>query len=498
MSKSRRDATPNVALYNLRDAMGMTQQDVADAINALPLAIEKHVHVDNVTVSRWERGTIERPSPVHRRLLAQVFDVSLDELGFTRPRSLDTKNGGGDLDLDAFLTGHSPLSVEPRVIADQERWRTTRDQLNAHRAQLAAVAAELYEPEQRLDGAPLLTQPAWMPDQPIELGRVKLAFLDEAPAPEITGTEDRSRSVRPLATTASRYPHYSYALRDIGHPGLFENRLSYRLLDIRWTPRTGRMTFSHTTYYEAVDVNEAIAHETAQALLRESDNGTVIGRPTWRSLPFRKLIGNPFDLTRRPQLPSIDTLTIRQADDGATFVLHSRNAKQVAVAGDMLHVMPAGVFQPSSLHPEAQMEDFDLWRNIMREYSEEFLGNAEHGGDGAPVDYSQEPFRTMNDARKAGAINAWCLGLGLDPLTLFGEILTVVVIEADIYDALFAEMVDANDEGTVVNIGGRRAPTHAIPFDELTVPRLIEHDALSPAAAACLSLAWQHRDVLLR
>jgi hypothetical protein len=57
--------------------------------------------------------------------------------------------------------------------------------------------------------------------------------------------------------------------------------------------------------------------------------------------------------------------------------------------------MPAGVFQPSSVTQAAQAADFELWRNILREYSEEFLGNSEHDGDGAQIDYAAPPLRRL-------------------------------------------------------------------------------------------------------
>lgn len=139
----RREPIPNIALYNLRDARGFTQQDVADEINDLAEKHGKKVHVDNVTVSRWERGVIERPSPVYRRLLAELFDVSLDELGFTRPikASPNAAEPQRELDVDAFVLDHSPLEVEPRVQADQDRWKATRRSLNGHRAGLLGPRA---------------------------------------------------------------------------------------------------------------------------------------------------------------------------------------------------------------------------------------------------------------------------------------------------------------------------------------------------------------------
>jgi hypothetical protein len=54
--------------------------------------------------------------------------------------------------------------------------------------------------------------------------------------------------------------------------------------------------------------------------------------------------------------------------------LHSRDASNVATSGGIVGVMPAGVFQPSTVRSGGHDADFDLWRNIMREYSEEFLG----------------------------------------------------------------------------------------------------------------------------
>jgi 8-oxo-dGTP pyrophosphatase MutT (NUDIX family)/transcriptional regulator with XRE-family HTH domain len=80
------EAQPNMALYNLRDAAGESQQEVAEALNALAAAAGKRAGVTANQVSRWERGTV-RPQPMSRRLLAEHFGVSLDELGLTRQRA---------------------------------------------------------------------------------------------------------------------------------------------------------------------------------------------------------------------------------------------------------------------------------------------------------------------------------------------------------------------------------------------------------------------------
>jgi hypothetical protein len=254
------------------------------------------------------------------------------------------------------------------------------------------------------------------------------------------------------------------------------------------------LQFADATYFDMVDIAEAVAHEMAKEHV--SSDGRTVGPATWRGLTLRRLIGDPFDLTRRTVVASTDTLTIRVDDDGMTFVLHNRSAGNVAVAGGMLHIMPAGVFQPSSIIPEAQAADFDLWRNIMREYSEEFLGNPEHGGDGRPADYDTEPLLSFERARAAGDIRLYCLGVALDALTLYGEILTVAVFDGAAYDRLFADIVDVNDEGTIVKTG-RSQPTSALPFTRHVIDELLHGGRLAPAAAGCLQLAWEHRKTIL-
>jgi hypothetical protein len=217
-----------------------------------------------------------------------------------------------------------------------------------------------------------------------------------------------------------------------------------------------------------------------------------VSQPSWRRLPFRKLLGDPFDTSQRPILPSIDTLTIRRSKNGSPcMVLHRRDAAKVAIAGGMLHVMPAGTFQPSSVLPAAQAADFDLWRNVMREYSEEFLGNPEHDGDGTPINYDRtEPFLTLDKARQDGQLRIYCFGIAMDALTLACEILTVAVIDEDVYDSVFAKLVNSNSEGTVIA---------TVPFEEHTVRQLLagKPHVLAPAAAGCVELAWRHRQTVL-
>lgn len=71
---------------------------------------------------------------------------------------------------------------------------------------------------------------------------------------------------------------------------------------------------------------------------------------------------------------------------------------------------------------------------------EELLGHEEFDGTGRPIDYDTEPFATMEAALADGRLRAYCLGITLDALTLAGDILTVVIIEPELYDELFGAL----------------------------------------------------------
>lgn len=125
----------------------------------------------------------------------------------------------------------------------------------------------------------------------------------------------------------------------------------------------------------------------------------------------------------------------------------------------------------------------------MREYSEEYLGNPEHDGDGPPIDYENtEPFRTLDSALRDGKINVSCVGIGIDALNYVGDVFTVAIFEADFFDQIFGNMVEENDEGNVER--------QVYNFDGETIEHVLRNEPFAPSGAACLQLAWQHRVAL--
>ena len=283
----------------------------------------------------------------------------------------------------------------------------------------------------------------------------------------------------PERPDGTRYLRYSDALRDLAAPAVFENRVTYRLTEAQLTPGASRLAFTRGRYFDGIDTGEAAAHEYAATRLG--------GRPAG----LRALIADPCDLRRRPANMAISTLTLRldRATGRASFLLHWRDPAKVGHAGGLYQVIPVGIFQPSGEAEWNERQDFSLWRCMVREFAEELCGRSEdYGSEARPVDYDSWPFaRQLADAADRGQIRVWCLGIGADPLTYATDLLTVAVIDSDVFDELFSLHPRRNAEGSVLA---------AREFAANVIDRIVTHEPVQAAGAAVLRLAWRHRETL--
>ncbi|SDH04713.1 Helix-turn-helix domain-containing protein [Lentzea fradiae] len=426
------------------------------------------------------------------RELVKALDNVLDANGVLV--ALRTEAKDEQMRLRARLTDSPASAVPPatpeavpshRVRASQDQWLEVRNTPGVRGRELTELAAWLYPESSRGPGGHVLTGPGWLLDEPVELDDVRLLWSEsQRPVPPLAPVDH----VLPLTDRGHRYTNYSRAVRDLVRPRLLENRLSYRLLGLD-TRRGMELTFGTTSFFETFDVKQSVAHEFKSAWLAAERSV-----PDWDALPLRRSIGDPFDPDRLLMSPGINTLTIRRGRDGDhRFVLHERDGGKVADGGGLCHVMPAGEFQPSSVDPTDVYNDFSLWRNIMREFSEEFLGNPEHDGNSPqPIDYAtREPFRSFERFRDAGRFRLWHYGLVIEPLELGAMQLTVAVLDDHVFDELFANLVRTNDEGKIVGGNGRTD----MPFSGEAIERL--NPRLSASALTLLRIAWRDRTLLL-
>ena len=372
-----------------------------------------------------------------------------------------------------------------------EQWRTVRRWLNEHRHELVALAAGFYPQAGHACGTNLLCRNDWIPSEPLELQRLTLNWKDHISAPAVNGTGQASEHIRPLYASGARYPSYSEALAAVDPPSLFENRPCYRILSADLSGPNSVIDFTRGHYFDGVDIGEALAHEFAVARLR----GPEVPMQDWLSL--RSFVGDPCDLMRRSVMPAITTLTLRRDRSGQTsFLLHWRDPAKVTHAGGLYQVMPSGIFQPADSTPDAEQNDLDIWLCMVREFSEELLGASEdYQSLGMPLDYARWPFFCqLDEARHSGGISVFCVGLGVDPLTMVADILTVAIFDDEVFDDAFEHLVAMNAEGRVIN----EPETIGVPFTSEIVAKFADGaEPMQPAGAALLKLAWQNRERLL-
>ncbi|MFN2495759.1 MAG: XRE family transcriptional regulator [Pseudonocardiaceae bacterium] len=366
-----------------------------------------------------------------------------------------------------------------RILTESQReWLRVRHYLRECRDELGQMAAQEYPELPKVAGTALLTRPEWLPAEPIPLDVIDLEYIPHTP---FTGVDPRTASLCPLRHDGSRYPSYSAAMADLAAPAVFENRCTYRLLDADLSGPRGRLVFGRGRYFDGIDLGEAAAHEYA------------VARLTGGSTPLRTAIGNPCDLARRPANLGVSALTIRRdrASGEASFLLHWRDPAKVGHAGGLYMIVPVGIFQASGDHPEHERNDFSLWRCLVREYAEELLGEPEdHTAGQAPIDYDTWPFAArMTDALRSGQISAHVLGMGVDPLTFATDLLTVVVLDAPLFDELFAGIVDTNAEGRLVSSAPSGAGHEGFPFTADSVRQVVAQHPIQAAGAAALALA---------
>lgn len=444
------------------------------------------VKANGVLLASYER--IQAVKQEHERRSREA------ELAEARARAERFRHEGSEaLHLPCSL----PLpSSDAVVAASQAEWCAVRSYLIRRRTQLTKQAVRLYDPAWRLRHTPALALPSWLPSRPLPIEAVTLEWVPHPPRPVITGHEVELRPVLPLHAPGHAFPQYTSAIRYLSPPSLFENRPSYRLLDVSWeSSGQGKLQFGLATFFDKLDVSEALSHEFAAAMMTGAS-------PAWPQLPFRARLSQPFDLSSRMGSTSIATLTIRRnTTDGAhTFFLLGRDPSKVAVGGGQYGVIPAGEFQPSCIAPACMLDDLDLWRNIVREYSEELLGQPEHdGSSGQPLDYECWPFyRAMQRARESGQLGAYVLGVVLHALGLNPAIMTAVVIDDAVFDDIFRDLVTVTAEGQVVTSLDNNQSVYGLPFTEATVQQFVDHEPLGGTSAVCLGLAWRHREGLVQ
>lgn len=285
------------------------------------------------------------------------------------------------------------------------------------------------------------------------------------------------------------FPRLSSAVSKLERPepGRFADRECYRVEGIQISEGAVSLDISQTHYFDAFDASAAFELEAIRS-------GAAPG-------PARRELGPPWkDLGARVTVASVSALTLRRATDGESeFWLHRRSADLGMVQGQR-HVVPSGVFQPAvDKVPGLFERDAHLWHTILRETAEELLGFEDADGRAArePAYEEDPPYADFTAAVEGGHIRPWLLGFGLDPMSLWLEVLAAVVYDAEVFDRLLPDL--PRHGHTVSNTAtGTESEGQIIgPFPVRSLERAADEERNAPAAAATMRLAAMHLRTLL-
>jgi hypothetical protein len=82
-------------------------------------------------------------------------------------------------------------------------------------------------------------------------------------------------------------------------------------------------------------------------------------------------------------------------------------------------------------------------------------------------------------------------------MSLTATILSVVVIDDDVFGELFGGTVQVNAEGSLVMAADSTSVSEGLPFTADTVNRLLTREPMASPGACILAQAWKHRDHIL-
>lgn len=319
----------------------------------------------------------------------------------------------------------------------RERWRPAVRLYAEERARLSDMARKFYrvlDESARLSVGdvefPLLTQPGWMRNSPIE--------LTESSEDPILTDPGRARTFVPpkLDGLVGNFTGYKGALAyrnrrvikaEPQHNG--EIFCVSRVLQ----DSNGFIGFDYdlAKYFDYINTCEILGAELADFLIDnpQPDEDAV--------LPLRGSAADAFDFSLRASYPGVNCLSVflnysdARRPKGNYFLLHKRDETQLQ-AQNTVHVVPAGGHQ--GFAAGADRRDTAIWRTVVREFAEELFNIEDlYRQPESWEDFLLHPkvakirdvfFRSENPAARV-----WLHGFGLDPVTLKPEVLITIVVD---------------------------------------------------------------------
>jgi hypothetical protein len=337
----------------------------------------------------------------------------------------------------------------------------------------------------RPDGAPVLGLSALTPSEPIPLSQLRGRMsLDRAAVP--VGGEDGPMVV---------------SMRRQGSSNLF-NGLLFRLVGL---DGSGRLNFRLGYYFDFLNTSEVLGRELADAVLaapRVNESVISAGRVE-RGAPTA-FLQNPDVLPQRRRIKPSDfearctafgtcaLVVLKRTNQGPQMILNVRSSSLAETPG-LLHVIPAGTFQPTMQDDRFLDAEFSLTENLVREFAEELFDDAGISGREA----RRVVFGSLDDLygvqgrlfRTAiihpNKYKLLYLGTVIDPLNLKPEALTVFLLHEG-----YLQSVVGRDLAPSWETEAGKILLHE--FSEERIAALISGGNLVPTGKAHLMLVKKH------
>jgi|GEM_PF-4532488 len=406
--------------------------------------------------------------------------------------------------------GINPVEIAKHLLASthsnsEREFVEAYSYLQASRYELSCLAMQYYKEayglEAPIPGVSLLGRRSWIPSRLIDLDLRKpngLTLSREKKTPSRNELFHKESCYLPWS---SNYVKNIQAVnqkivQEIKPPKHLRPRLfnapTYQLLDFGAMPEAFHFVCCRNKYYSYMNSCELLHFEFARAVwMQFIRHGKKPEDQKLRQLkvPLRKAV-DVFSFGNRCVGIGISTLLIEKDGDQFQFLKHKRSSSAIIEAIDTEHVVPAGTFQPRREMPLSKDPDFDIYRNILREFGEELLGHKDMEEVKADtVDIIED--RRISGLHKLfvdGHAKAFFLGWGLDPLTTKAEFLTAVIVNVRKLRAGYRKFKFKD------NWEGRHSP---VPFNEEEIVDFVDGSFTQPAGAGCAKLAWENRDQLL-
>lgn len=337
------------------------------------------------------------------------------------------------------------------------------------------------------DNISVLANKNYIPDKPIKLKEIEQGLIWEEKIPDIK-KNNKISLVEVLKKSSPNKTLY--------------NGYIYKLIET-----DGKVfKFTKGKYFDFLNTCEYLSYELASffvknsfyknLLLKDNESGYkqitdfLINNPD--SIP-QISITQPFNfLSRHSAFGTCSIVILKRTNKESVFILNVRSS-QLTETPNLVHVIPAGTFQPNTQNNSFHKKEFLFSENIFREFIEELVEDIHIRQNPKFVTVYEDMYGKGKGKKFRDRIirpenfELLYLGTVIDPLNLKPEILTVLLLHEGHIGELLSTNPSWETEGTSLR---------QIEFKKEKLKEIIEKENLVPTGKAHLTLALHHFDLI--